>query len=62
ISCFPDPTTGPPPSPGSGYSAVLGHGGVFLAIPNSINTQSPAFKQAAQACNFGPRGGAPKGG
>ena len=27
--------------------------GAFLAIPNSINPQSPAFSQAAMACNFG---------
>jgi hypothetical protein len=62
ISGFPDPTTGSPPSPGSGDSAVLGRGGFFLAIPNSVNMRSPAFKQASQACNFGPKGGAPTAG
>jgi hypothetical protein len=58
ITDFPDPTT-TPPSPGtSGYGAVLGHDGVFLAVPSSINTNSPAFKQAAAACHFGgPPGG-----
>lgn len=55
ISGFPDPTTTPPSGP-AGYSAIMGHNGVFLAIPNSIDTRSPAFKQAAAACNFGPRG------
>jgi hypothetical protein len=56
ISGFPDPTTTPPSGP-AGYSAVMGRDGVFLAIPNSIDAQSPGFKQAAAACNFGPRGG-----
>ncbi|MGP0053480.1 MAG: hypothetical protein ACLPZR_32210 [Solirubrobacteraceae bacterium] len=61
ISGFPDPTTTPPSSP-AGYSAVIGRNGVFLAIPNSIDTQSPAFEQASAACNFGPRGApVPKG-
>lgn len=55
ISGFPDPTTSPPSSP-AGYSAIMGRGGVFLAIPSSIDTQSPAFNQAAAACKFGPRG------
>ncbi len=51
ISGFPDPTVSPPSSP-AGHSAVLGHGGVFLAIPSAIDTQSPAFKQAAVVCGF----------
>lgn len=55
ISGFPDPTT-KPPSVGAGYSAVLGHNGVFLAIPDSIDAQSPAFKHAAAVCSFGPGG------
>jgi hypothetical protein len=55
ISGFPDPTTTPPSNP-SDYSAVMGHNGVWLAVPNSIDPQSPAFKQAAAACNFGPKG------
>lgn len=53
ISGFPDPTTGQPPAPGSGYSIVLGRNGVFLAVPSSVNVASPAFKQAATACGFG---------
>jgi hypothetical protein len=52
VSGFPDPTTTPPSSP-AGYSAVLSHNGVALAIPNTIDVQSPAFKQAASACHFG---------
>jgi hypothetical protein len=51
ISGFPDPTLSPPSSP-AGYSALMDRGGVILAIPDTINTQSPAFKQAATACEF----------
>jgi hypothetical protein len=54
ISGFPDPTTTPPSNP-SDYSAVVGRNGVWLAVPNSIDPQSPAFRQAAAACNFGLR-------
>jgi hypothetical protein len=52
ISGFPDPSTSPPSNPGN--SAILGNGGVYLAIPKSIDTSSPVFEQAAAACNFGP--------
>lgn len=54
ISGFPDPRPGPPPSSLGGYSAIIGHGGYLLAIPSSVDMSSPAFKQAAAACNFGP--------
>jgi len=57
ISSFPDPRAGSPPSNPAGYSLILGSRGYFLAIPNTINPASPAFKQAATACKFGPRGG-----
>jgi hypothetical protein len=57
ISSFPDPQRGSPPSKLAGYSAILGHGGYLLTIPSSIDMSSPAFKQAAATCNFGPRGG-----
>jgi hypothetical protein len=50
ISGFPDPSTSPPSNPGN--SAVLGHGGYYLAIPKSLDTSSPAFEQAAAACNL----------
>lgn len=53
ISNFPDPQTGSPPSNPAGYSAVIGRGGYFLAIPSSIDMNSPAVKQAATACKFG---------
>ena len=54
ISSFPDPQAGSPPSNPVGYSAIIAHGGYFLAIPSSLDTNSPAFKQAATACKFGP--------
>jgi hypothetical protein len=53
ISGFPDPSTSPPSSPG-GNSAIMGGDGYYLAIPKSIDTNSPAFERAAAACNFGP--------
>lgn len=56
ISSFPDPQAGSPPSNPADYSAIFGHGGYFLAVPSSIDTKSPAFRQAAAACKFGPRG------
>jgi hypothetical protein len=52
ISGFPDPSASPPSSPGN--SALIGSGGYYLAIPKSIDTNSPAFERAAAACNFGP--------
>jgi hypothetical protein len=52
VNDFPDPTTSPPSNP-SGYSAVLFHNGVGLAVPDSINTRSPAFTHAASVCGFG---------
>ena len=57
ISSFPDPRPGSPPSNLGGYRAIIGHGGYLLAIPSSIDMSSPAFKQAATTCDFGPRHG-----
>jgi hypothetical protein len=51
ISDFPDPTPSPPSNP-SRYGLALGRDGVFIAIPKTINTRSPAFKQAAAGCGF----------
>jgi hypothetical protein len=51
ISGFPDPTTTPPSSP-AGYSSIEDDGGIVLAIPDTINESSPAFKQAAAACQL----------
>jgi hypothetical protein len=54
ISGFPDPSTSPPSSPAAN-SAILGSGGYYLAIPKSIDTNSPVFEQAAATCKFGLR-------
>lgn len=56
ISGFPDPHSGSPPGRPFGYRDIIATNGFYLGIPISIDTQSPAFKQAAAACNFGPRG------
>lgn len=60
LSGFPDPTTTAPSNP-AGYSAVLGHNGVFFAVPITVNLQSPAAKQAEIACRFGGPVGQPTG-
>ena len=51
IPGFPDPTLSPPSSR-AGYSAIRSNGVAWLAIPDSIDVRSPAFKQAAAACGF----------
>lgn len=51
VSGFPDPTTTPPSNP-AGYSGVLERNGVSLAIPTTIDIQSPAVQQAATACHL----------
>jgi hypothetical protein len=56
VTGFPDPTTTPPASI-TGYSQVIGRGGVFLAVPATINVRSPVYTQAAAACRFGMPGG-----
>jgi hypothetical protein len=53
ISGFPDPSTSPPSNP-AGNGAIIRNGGYYLVIPNSIDTSSSAFEQAAATCNFGP--------
>jgi hypothetical protein len=52
VTGFPDPTTTPPSSAG-GFSQALGRGGLFLVVPDTINSNSPAFKEAGVACHFG---------
>jgi hypothetical protein len=52
VTGFPDPTNAPPSNP-NGYSEILDRGGAVLAVPSSIDTQSPAYKAAAEACHFG---------
>jgi hypothetical protein len=51
ISGFPDPTSSPPSSP-AGFALAFGRPGAFLAIPSTIDIQSPTFKQAAKICQF----------
>jgi hypothetical protein len=48
---FPDPVSSLPSCP-AGLSLVFGLRGAVIAIPNTINPQSPTFKQAAKACQF----------
>jgi hypothetical protein len=52
VSGFPDPTRQPPPLSSRAYSAVEDRNGAVLAVPSTINTSSPVFKQAATACGF----------
>jgi hypothetical protein len=57
ITGFPDPTLSPPSNPGA-FGLAIGRGGVFLAVPRTIDVRSPAFQQAAHTCGFGPPPGA----
>jgi hypothetical protein len=62
LSTFPDPTSAAP-APGTGFGIAFGGPGSFIAVPQSL-LQSPAFNQAAAACNFpgaGRRGTAQRG-
>ena len=52
ISGFPDPTLSPP-SDRAGYSDIMSNGVAWLAIPGSIDVQSPAFRRAAAGCKLG---------
>ena len=51
VTGFPDPTTKLPSSP-VGYAEVIDRGGVVLAVPRTIDVQSPVYRQAAAACGF----------
>lgn len=51
VSSFPDPVSSPPANP-AGFRLAFGSPGAFIAIPDSIDVESPAFKRAAQACQF----------
>jgi hypothetical protein len=52
VSGFPDPTVKPPSPNPSEYSAVEDTDGAVLAVPSTIDTSSPVFRQAAAACGF----------
>lgn len=51
VTGFPDPILKPPSSP-AGYSILEDRGGVILAVPSTINPQSPVFEAAAKVCHF----------
>ena len=51
VTGFPDPTTTPPSGTGA-FTQVIGRGGVFLEVPNTIDVKSPAYQHAANICNF----------
>lgn len=62
VSEFPDPTTSRP-SLGPGIREITDYDGAYLVFPATLNTQAPAYKQAAAACGSlaqklvtGPRG------
>jgi hypothetical protein len=52
LSGFPDPTPSAPRDR-SGYATTVSNGVAWLAIPDSFDIRSPAFKQAATACKLG---------
>jgi hypothetical protein len=51
VTGFPDPTTQQPSNP-QDYGILEDRGGVIVAVPKTINPQSPAFQRASKACNF----------
>jgi hypothetical protein len=51
VTGFPDPTLTPPSSP-AGYSELIDRGGVVVAVPNTIDPQSPVYQHAAAVCGF----------
>lgn len=51
VTGFPDPTTKLLSSP-AGYGEVIDRGGVALAVPRTIDVQSPVYRKAAAACGF----------
>jgi signal transduction histidine kinase len=53
VSSFPDPTTSVPLNL-TGYREIADRDRAILAIPATINTQSPAFIRATTACGFMP--------
>ena len=51
---FPDPTTSVSPKPAGSYGMIANRDGAILAIPATINAQSPAFMRATTTCGFMP--------
>jgi hypothetical protein len=52
VTGFPDPTTTPPSSL-QGASDAIGRDGLFIIVPSTIDTSSPAFIEAQKTCGFG---------
>jgi hypothetical protein len=53
VSGFPDPiTAATPPSSLQDYSIAEGIGDLWLLVPSTIKVNSPAFRQASDACKF----------
>ena len=48
---FPDPDSSPPANP-AGLALAFGRPGAFIVIPETLNPQSPTFKQAAKTCRL----------
>jgi hypothetical protein len=60
VSGYPDPIVSqesPTSLNPANYSSIEAGGGLIIAIPKSIDEQSPVFEKASKACNFG--GGGP---
>jgi hypothetical protein len=57
VSGYPDPivSSEPPTDLNQAlYSQVSDQDGIIIAVPKSINPQSPVFQKAAKTCNAGP--------
>jgi hypothetical protein len=57
VAGFPDPTeakgSGPPNLNPADYSLVMVRDGIIIAIPKSIDPNSPGFQRASSVCGFG---------
>jgi hypothetical protein len=51
VSAFPDPVSSPPANP-AGLALAFGRPGAFIVVRDTLDPQSPRFKQAARACGF----------
>lgn len=55
VSGFPDPIVSqalPTSLNPANYSSISAGNGLIIAVPKSIDEQSPAFRNAAKACSF----------
>ena len=61
VAGMPDPKPNPPPGPGSGgsqlYRTIMGDGGYWVGIPDSVNAHSSSFMHLATDCGENPLGG-----